>query len=288
MAHVKKTEASQWIKAWQQALPSQINDSFHQIAGGKQERLLAFSLPQEHLEELRLAKDKRLQLFYGLDVNNTNSAEPAFKMLLGYNKKGKNTRKTVGKAISHYCELEPLSHTTITKNLAPQIQRSLIGSSYQGKSIGNTNPVDVNIETLTDEFISPVFEHYLHYDWLRCNTSSIVDKVETLYKGQRVRIERSTYEATVTKILLEIHKKNPKRVTTLFVMGLHQVIPGDHRIFHFGPVLRAFIQKKKLSSKGKSDDVTVLADQSQNTYDVTNFELSYPCPPACEPPDDNE
>ena len=259
------------IKAWRIALPSQINDSFHLIVGGKIERILAFYFPDQGLPNLltREVTDNgdqtELVLFYGLGPVNKHNTGPTFKIFANLVK---------DKAIQgDYIELTPLTRSTLTNYRKKHAIPPLTGNNPQ---------LMVDAQTVTNELIPGELQRFLTYAWKSCKTSELVDQTETVYHGQRMRIERSIYDGQVYNMLNELYANNQNQVQTLVLLGLHPVIPGDDRRYPFGPIFKCYTPGTKISGDTEATDSSTTDD----TTHTVDFELSRPCPPSCIPPND--
>ena len=259
------------IKAWRRALPSQINDSFHLIVGGKIERILAFSFPVDGLLNLITREDStsdgetQLVLFYGLGPVNKHNTGLTFKIFANV-----VTDQTI---VGDYIELTPLTRSTLT--------------SYRKKHAippltGNNPQLMVDAQTVTNELIPGELQRFLSYAWKSCKTSELVDQTETVYHGQRMRIERSIYDGQVYNMLNELYANNQNQVQTLVLLGLHPVIPGDERRYPFGPIFKCYTPGTKISDNTEATDSSTTDD----TPHAVDFELSRPCPPSCIPPNE--
>ncbi len=260
------------INTWRAALPSQINDSFHLVINGVTERILAFSFPNKGLLNLFNSSNSKsndtpqLVLFYGLGPDDQNNARLTFKIFANI---------VQDNAIQgDYVELRPLTRSTLSnyrkKHAIPTLAEENSG-------------LMVNAQTVTGELIPGEIQRFLSYAWRTCPTSQLVDQTETILHQKRMRIERSIYDGQVYKLLGGLYEENHNNVKTLILLGLHAVIPGDNRRYPFGPIFKSYIPK----TKGTADLETQDSDGTDEQMHPVDFELSKPCPPSCEPPDND-
>lgn len=272
------------MKAWWRASPSQVTDAFHKVINGKTERILAYEFPTADLLKIIPKKlirksadevddiDYNLTFFYGYGADE-GSNEPAYFRILA-------AIAPVGKTPQSYYELVPLTHTTLKKYLKRHTSPSVGSSEYE--------PINVEVQDVTNELIPPIMEQFFTYTWQACPTSQLVDQMEAIHHKRRLRIERSIYDGQVCDLLGQLHCDYNADLLTLVYLGIHQVIPGNSRIFPFGPVLQSYIPGAVSNAESSEETLTSTGSPGEDDpMHPVNFELSYPCPPACKPPDDD-
>ncbi len=259
-------EVSYLINAWQTALPSQVIDSFYQsnTADFSLERIMAFEIDQDDLKTLTADQGSHLEADYGFDQRDLGGKQSAFKMLLrAVNGTGKE------KSYSKYYSMKSLTAKNIHHDYPGVIKKSLLTHMT-----GNNVVTPIDSKEVPNEYISPTIEQWLFYAWRHCETSKLVDQVEAMYKGFRERIRKSTFDASVSQAVNKYENdNNESTIYTFVLLALHQVIPGDMRIFHFGPILLSFAVPagQELISM---EEAPVLKPES--------YELTVPCPPLCQ------
>lgn len=254
---MKKADVQPYLDAWKLALPSQVTDSFHQIVSGTQERVLAYKIEASYLENLEVSNG--LELHYGYDATSATSDQASFKVFLKVKKSGSQ--------VDDYYDLKPQTYSAIENDLPIEVSNHLLKPLRV-----ETN--DANGVQLSDELIPSTIEYWLFYNWLICPTSELIDKVSTLYNGQRLRIEYSVYQSSVSSELNQLYQPSAVQpYETLVLLGLHQVVPGDRRRYHFGPILQSFpVETSGTSASNTYGDPTFIQP--------VNYELSTPCPPC--------
>ncbi len=282
MPYTDRTNAIDMMKAWWRATPSQVTDAFHKVVNGKIERILAYEFPTDDLLNIIPKKliqksetevddiDYNLTFFYGYGADEGANQSAYFKIFAAVAPKGE--------APQSYYELNPLSHTTLKKYLQKHASTSRASDQFE--------PINVEVQNVTNELIPPIMEQFFTYAWQACPTSQLIDQIEVIHKKKRKRIERSIYDGQVCDLLGKLHCDYNTNLLTLVYLGIHQVIPQSSRIFPFGPVLQSYIPGA-VSDADSADEYPTSVERpgEDDPMHPVNFELSYPCPPACEPPD---
>lgn len=259
------------VNAWKTALPSQVIDSFYQTnhEANLIERIVAFEITQEDIKHLAAKADSNLELVYGFDSGNLGGEQSAFKMYLRNASKNSQDKNVY----SPYYSLKSLTVSAIKKQYPPALRKSLF--SHQVGTATANEVIDSNPETISNEFITPTIEQWLFYAWRSCQASHLIDKVETTINGNKCRIEKSKFDSTVSTMVRNLENENQgNQIYTFALLGLHQVIPGDPRRYHFGPILQSYVVPKSLEDSSGSE-------ASQEVIRPVSFELTFPCPP-CE------
>lgn len=256
------------VNAWRTALPSHVVDSFYQLYDPSNSntpqlgRVIGFEVDQVDLKMLSQDDGSHLEIDYGFDQADLGSEQSAFKMYL----------RSVGgsgeKSLSKYHSMKSLTVHNLKEDYPESIMKS-----FFAHNIGNNVQTMNTAGEIPNEYISPTIEQWLFYAWRNCETAKLVDQVEAMYKGSRVRIEKSIFDANVTQAIANYESdNNESTIYTFVLLALHQVIPGDLRIFPFGPILLSFIvpESQKLLNSNDAQPI-----------EPEGYELTIPCPPSC-------
>lgn len=267
---IDQDEAKAHMNAWLTALPSQVNDSFYQLyqpsdnTPSSLRRVVAFEVDQEDMKKFAKDTDGHLEIDYGFNREDLGKGQSAFKMYIrSVGGKGEND-------VARYHSMKSLSTDDIKNQYPEAIQKSLFAQNQAN-----------NVETMNtpggipNEYISPTIEQWLFYTWRNCETAYLIDQVEAMYQDSRVRIRKSIFDPNINKAESKIERSKNAKIYTFVLLALHQVIPGDMRMFHFGPILLSFVAPI-------SETQELASFQDTQTIQPVSYELTVPCPPLCQ------